>query len=140
MQFKNNPSVETLEEINKTLSFIRQHTTGLLEHEGYTKWTQGQIVFSDKIEEQLTFVYMVGALKTGKVTLHIMPYYAVESLREKWSEALNPFISGKSCINFNKFSDLPETAISNILMEGTREFNTLMTEHYRKKQPKKSMK
>jgi len=140
VKYKNDPSSETLAEINKTLVFIREHTIGLVEKAGDTKWTQGQTVFSYSDNELHTYVYMIGALKSGKVTWHIMPYYAIEVLRNKWSQDLVPFISGKSCINFDKFDDLPIEALTNIVVDGTRQFKCVLSDFEQKKKVKHNKK
>lgn len=137
MIYKNDPNRHTLSEIEKTLTFIRENTTGLIEKPGDSKWTAGHTTFAFPDDIQGMYTYMIGALKNGKVTWHIMPLYGVSEMREKWSAALEPFVSGKSCINFNNFDDLPQNALIDITHTGTGMFKKEMEAYYAKRQKKK---
>jgi hypothetical protein len=125
-QYRNNPDQETLGEIENTLNFIRQHSNELIEIEGDSKWTAGNVLFRDKDEAVGMYTYMVGALSNGKVTLHIMPLYAVDELNSKYSSDFKPFSSGKSCIKFSKFSDLPIDALRDVIQTGAPLFRDVM--------------
>lgn len=137
LDYKNSPSPETLKEIEKTLQFIRQHSTDLTEKAGDSKWTQGHTVFAYADDEPGMYTFMVGALKSGAVTWHMMPMYGVSEMKEKWQESLSPFVSGKSCINFKRFSDLPTDAITDIVRHGTPLFQIEMQAYYAKRKKKK---
>lgn len=129
MQYKNDPSQDTLTEINKVLSFIRQHAKGLIEKPGDSKWTEGNCLFSFEDDQPGFYTFMVGALKNGKVTWHMMPMYGVVDMKKKWGKELSPFTSGKSCIQFKKFDDLPREALLDIVKNGTAMFQQVMLEH-----------
>jgi len=137
MQYKNNPNAETLKQIEDTIKFIRQHSKNLTEKPGDSKWTDGHCVFCFANDEPGMYAYMVGALKSGKVTLHMMPMYGVAEMKEKWSEDLKPFVSGKSCINFKSFEDLPIAALLDIVQRGTGMFKEEMTAYYAKRKKSK---
>lgn len=137
MEYKNAPSQDTLAEIERVLAFIRKHSQGLIEKSGDSKWTHGYCLFCNKEDAPGFYTHMVGALKNGKVTWHIMPLYGVAELKEKWPDALKPFVSGKSCIQFNRFSDLPHDAILDIVQRGGPLFREVMLTHLSKKKSKK---
>ena len=83
---------------------------------------------------------MVGALKNGKVTWHMMPMYGVTEMKEKWSDSLAPYVSGKSCINFKTFSELPEDALLDIVQNGTPMFKKEMGSLLRETEEEKVIK
>jgi hypothetical protein len=126
MEYKNAPNPITLNEIEKTLSFIRKNAKGLIEKPGDSKWTKGHTVFAFPEDGPGLYTYMVGALKSGKVTFHVMPMYGVAEMKEKWTQVLAPFTSGKSCLNFDKFGDLPKDALLDITKNGTGLFKKEM--------------
>lgn len=136
MQYKNDPDPLTLIEIDKTLTFIRTYAHSLEEQPGNSKWTTGNRIFSYAEDKPGIYVYMIGALKNGKVTWHMMPMYGLEEMRDKWSKRLRPFVSGKSCIQFRKFDDLPIDATTDIVSNGTDLFKQVMVD-YRAKRAKK---
>jgi hypothetical protein len=137
VEYKNNPNPETLLEIENTLQFIRQHSIDLVEKEGDSKWTQGHTVFAFDDDDPGMYTFMVGALKNGAVTWHMMPMYGVSEMKEKWTESLAPYVSGKSCINFKRFSELPQEALRNIVSNGTPLFQKEMQAYYAKRKKKK---
>lgn len=133
MQFKNNPDSKTLKEIEKVLRFIREHSQGLVEKPGDSKWTEGNCLFSYQEDEPGFYTFMVGALKSGNITWHMMPMYGVSEMKEKWAEVLSPHTSGKSCIQFNRFDDLPREALLDIVRNGTPMFQQVMLAHRARK-------
>lgn len=133
MEYRNNPSQQTLVEIEATLAFIRKHQAELVELPGDSKWTSGYKVFRYDSDGEGLYTFMVGALKNGKVTWHIMPLYGVTEIKDKWLDQLQPFVSGKSCINFKKFSDLPEDALIDIVKRGSKLFKEVMIEYHNKR-------
>lgn len=128
MIYRNAPSAETLAEVDKTLQFIRKYAPELTEQAGTSKWTDGHTVFFDPATTPDQFVFMVGALKNGKVTWHLMPMYGVPELKERWTEALKPFASGKSCIHFRQFNELPQDALQDIVKHGAPRFSEIVRE------------
>jgi len=136
MEYKNSPSPQTLLEIEKTLNFIRQHSKNLVEKPGDSKWTLGQTVFAFPDNKSGMYTYMVGALKSGKVTWHMMPIYGVTLMKEKWQESLASFKSGKSCIQFKSFDELPSDAITDIVRNGTPLFKTEMDSYNARRKSK----
>ena len=133
MKFKNSPNSDTLHEISLVLNFIRKHAPELIEKEGDSKWTSGHRVFAFKDDEPGMYTFMVGALKSGKVTWHIMPMYGVAEMKNRWSQVLSPFVSGKSCIQFKSFNELPLEALEDIVSNGTVLFQKEMAAYYAKK-------
>lgn len=137
MDYKNNPSEETLAEINQTLTFIRKFDKTLVEKPGDSKWTDGHTVFCFENDEPGMYTHMVGALKNGSVTWHMMPMYGVTEMKEKWGDALSSFVSGKSCIKFKTFSELPQDALEDIVKNGGPLFKKEMEAYYAKRKKKK---
>lgn len=136
MEYRNAPNEDTLREIEKTVSFIRKHSKNLVEKPGDSKWTEGHLVFAFQDDAPGMYAHMVGALKNGKVTWHMMPMYGVSEMKEKWSDVLAPFVSGKSCINFKQFEDLPAEALLDIVQQGTPLFKQEMDAYYAKRKKK----
>ncbi|EAR10179.1 hypothetical protein [Reinekea blandensis] len=133
MSYRHNPNSTTLAEIDKTLQFIRERAPELFEREGATKWTEGHRVFFDPEGPDDQYTFMVGALKNGNVTWHMMPIYAVPELKERWATALRPFLSGKSCIQFKSFDELPQDALDDIVRKGTPAFGQVLNTLKKKK-------
>ncbi len=125
------------ETIDRVRAFIREHAPDLIETGGDSRWTVGNILFRYESDAPGMYAYMVGPLKNGKVSWHLMPLYAVESIREKCSEPLKPFISGKSCIQFARFDDLPLETLRLLVTDGTPLFKEAMEAHLRKRKPRK---
>ena len=133
MNYRHNPNPSTLAEIDKTRRFICEHAPELIEQDGSSKWTDGHRVFYDPDESADQYTFMVGALKNGNVTWHMMPIYAVSELKERWATSLQPFLSGKSCIQFKTFAELPQDALEDIVRNGTPAFQQVLKTLKKKK-------
>lgn len=136
MEFRNSPSESTLAEIDKVRAFIHKHAPQLTEQPGSTKWTDGHCVFVDNSETADQYIFMVGALKNGKVTWHMMPLYGLPEIQKRWADDIKPFVSGKSCIQFSKFDELPEPALMDIVKNGTPQFSDVLKAMAEKKRRK----
>lgn len=118
------------EQINSILELVRTHAPNLVEMDGDTKWTTGNIVFKyPDYKKEGDYVFMVGALKSGKTTFHLMPLYGVPGMAQKYSQELKSFAAGKSCINFKNYADLPEAALIDIIKTGTPLFKEVYERH-----------
>ena len=133
MQFKNNPTSSTLKEINLCLAFIRKHAPDLIEVEGDSKWTKGNVIFREDFDKPGMYTFMLGALANGKVTLHLMPLYGIKSLKDKYTTEFKSVSSGKSCIAFKYFNDLPLSALQDIIENGSKQFKIVMQAYYAKR-------
>ncbi|BCE03080.1 hypothetical protein [Marinicellulosiphila megalodicopiae] len=133
MQYKNSSSPEILKQMSLCAQFISKHAPELIELEGDSKWTQGNLLFRFPEDEQGFYAFMLGALASKKVSLHIMPLYGIEHFRVKYEQAFKPFISGKSCIQFSKFNDLPQKALLDVVKNGTKQFKSVMQAQRNKK-------
>jgi len=133
IQFKNTPSEATLSEIEACVRFIRKHAKDLIEMEGDSKWTKGNLIFRETFDKEGMYTFMVGALASGKVTLHIMPLYAINEFKEKYKDSFAPFSSGKSCIQFKHFKDLPKKELEDIIKNGSKQFKIIMQDYYKKR-------
>lgn len=60
----------------------------------------------------------LGPRKDGSTSFHMMPYYCSTALRERHEAGLKKFLTGKSCIKFKRFVDLPDGAIEDIVSNG----------------------
>lgn len=99
-------------------SLILKYTDELIESISEGKWLHGFVFYS--IDSKM--VYAIGPKGKSKTTLHMMPYYGSLVLQERHQAALSPFLSGKSCLAFQKYSDIPIDSLINILDEGTPTF------------------
>lgn len=133
MEFRNNPNADTLAEIEKTCQYIRDRAPQLSEQAGSSQWSDGHVVFVDPVSTPDQYIYMIGALKNGKVTWHMMPMYGVSEIKERWSDTLQPFVSGKSCIQFKAFDELPTDALDDIVRNGTPAFQQVLAAMKKKK-------
>lgn len=99
-------------------TLILKHTVGLGESINSGKWLTNYLFYSANSK----MVYAIGPIGKSKTTLHMMPYYGSEVLQQKHGEALSPFLTGKSCIAFLDFSDLPINTLKSIFEVGTPAF------------------
>ena len=107
--------------IRQLRRLILENSRGLQESINRGKWLAGYIFYSHNSK----MIYAIGAKKGKKVSFHMMPYYGSPTLQAKYGKALEKFQSGKSCIEFVNFSDLPESALVAIIRSGTeRAFST----------------
>ena len=92
-------------------SLIVELNPDLVEEIDTGKWFRGLLTYhtGDKI-----FVFALGPLTGGYTTFHSMAYYGSTALQERHGAALKKFLSGKSCMKFKNFADLPEAAIRDI--------------------------
>ncbi len=118
------------EAIRGLRQLVFQYNPTLKEEIDQGKWFGGMLVYATK-EGQ--FLYALGPRVQGYTTFHMMPYYGSKELQAKYGEQLKKFLSGKSCIKFKKFQDLPLVAIEGILQVGTSEVLKFMAELKAKK-------
>jgi len=124
-------------EIDRVRAFIREHAPYLIEAAGDSRWTEGKILFRFESDEPGMYAYMVGPLKNGKISWHLMPLYAVESIRDQCEALLKPFVTGKSCIAFRSFDDLPLDTLTTVVRDGTPAFQEAMEAHLAKRKRRK---
>jgi hypothetical protein len=76
------------------------------------KWFGGLLTYhtDDRI-----FMFALGPLSAGYTTFHMMPFYGSKTLQESYGPALKKLLSGKSCIKFKQYSDVPEDALCGII-------------------------
>ena len=109
-------SDDQIESLCSLRSLITKHARGLKESANDGKWLAGYIFYSNASR----MVYAIGPKGKTKTTLHMMPFYGSTVLQERHREALSPFLTGKSCIAFEKFSDLPISNLADIFEVGTQ--------------------
>ncbi len=108
-------SEDQVESLRNLRFLILEHTHGLQESVNKGKWLTNYVFYAS----QSGMVYAIGPKGKTKTTLHMMPYYGSAELQERHRTALSPFLTGKSCITFRKFSDLPTSNLVNIFVVGT---------------------
>jgi hypothetical protein len=116
------PTAKQQQEISKVIELINKHAPNLTQKDGDSPWTKGKTIFCFADSKPGDYVYMVGALANGKVTFHLMPMYG----NKAYQSSLTKFITGKSCIEFENYQDLPEDVIIEILEKGTVEFQKVV--------------
>ena len=115
---------------------IRANAEGLQETVNSGRWLNGSVFYT--ADGQM--IYAIGPKGKTKTTLHMMPYYGSPFLQERHGEALATFLTGKSCIAFRRFSELPLDALTDIIGRGTPVMVAMIEEHARAKRarPKKA--
>lgn len=108
-------SEDQIESLRGLRSLILEYTNGLQESVNNGKWLTGYVFYSSAS----TMIYAIGPKGTLKTTLHMMPFYGSVALQRRHGAALAPFLTGKSCIAFRKFPDLPIRHLVNIFELGT---------------------
>lgn len=96
-------------------SLIRRNCDGLDETLNSGKWLKGFVFYSTSGQ----MIYAMGPKGKGLTSLHLMPYYGSPTLQERHGAALSQFLTGKSCIAFRRYSDLPVDALTDIIGKGT---------------------
>ena len=101
--------------LRKLRELVIANTEGLVETVNQEEWLNNYIFYS----VGSTMVYAIGVKKNSKISLHMMPLYGSKSLQDRHQSALAPFMSGKSCIDFQEFSQLPISNLTHIFDRGT---------------------
>ncbi len=84
----------------------------LVEEIDQGKWFGGLLTYNTT---DGLFAFALGPRGEGLTTFHMMPYYGSPLLQQRHSAVLKKFLTGKSCIRFQNFADLPEEALRDIL-------------------------
>lgn len=95
---------------------LQECSPGLTEEVCTGKWYTGLLTYAPAASDATIFA--LGPLTRGFTTFHMMPYYASASLQERHGAALKPFLTGKSCIKFKQYAELPEDALREIVTGG----------------------
>lgn len=98
------------------------------------KWSGGLLTYN---RPDGVFLYALGPRKDGSTTFHMMPYYALPDLQKRYGNDLKKFLTGKSCIKFKRFSDLPQDALRGILgsMDSFEDYARQLLEKQKKARP-----
>ncbi len=105
-------SPEQAAAIHKLRDLILEYSPSLNESIDTGKWFGGMLIYNTP---EGTFVYAVGPRKNGYTAFHMMPYYSSSELQQKHGQELKKILSGKSCIKFKSYDEVPEAAIRDIL-------------------------
>ena len=103
--------------ISAVRNLIRELNPGVVERIDDGKWFVGLLTYSTP---EGAFLYALGP-RSGRTTFHMMAYYGSKALQERHGPSLKPFLTGKSCIRFDSFEQLPEGALRDII-EGSPEW------------------
>lgn len=79
------------------------------------RWLKGLIFYTTGGH----MMFAVGPKGSKKTVFHMMPFYGSAGLQAAHRDALAPFLTGKSCITFRRFDDLPMEAVADIIERGT---------------------
>ncbi len=101
-----------VEAITKLRSLILEYNPTLQESIDTGKWFGGMLTYTTPTS---MFVYALGPRKNDHTAFHMMPYYASPDLQQKHGQALKKILSGKSCIKFARYDEIPLDAIRDIL-------------------------
>jgi hypothetical protein len=96
---------------------LRETSPGLVEAIDDGKWFGGLLTYTTTGG---AFVYALGPRAGGTTTFHMHPYYGSKALQERHGLALKKFLTGKSCIRFKRYEDLPEDALRDIILNGPK--------------------
>jgi hypothetical protein len=110
--------------IQKMRAFVLRYNPSLKEKINKSKWLTGLIMYSSPTG---VHAYALGPRGKNMTTFHMMPYYGSPKLQAKHGAALKKFLTGKSCIQFKNFEDLPKKAMMDIIKNGTKELLAYMT-------------
>jgi hypothetical protein len=78
------------------------------------RWLNGLVFYS----VVGTMVFAMGPRGKSKTVFHMMPYYGSPVLQERHAGDLSPFLTGKSCIAFRRYEDLPDGVLADIVASG----------------------
>ena len=99
-------------------TLVKENTEELSEEVNLGKWLAGYIFYS----KGSRMLFAMAPQGKAKVTFHMMPYYGSPQLQLRYQGELKLFLTGKSCIAFKNFSDLPRSALVAIVREGSKGF------------------
>ena len=105
-------SADQAENIRSVRRLVLEQRPDAVEEIDQGKWFTGLLTYTTKSG---VFLFALGPRKDGKTTFHMMPYYASSDLQQRHGECLKRFLTGKSCIRFKHFADLPLDALQEIL-------------------------
>jgi hypothetical protein len=124
-------SEDQIKSLRSLRFLIMEHTNGLQESVNDGKWLTGFVFYSIGS----SMIYAIGLKGKLKTTLHMMPFYGSAELQERHGTALSSFLTGKSCIAFRKYSDLPISNLVDIFELGTPVMRNMLmaerNEHHR---------
>ena len=118
--------------IRKVRELIVELNTYLVEEIDTGKWFGGMLTYytEDRIN-----VFALGPLTGGFTTFHMMAFYGSPALQAQHGVALKKLLSGKSCIKFKDFSEVPEPALRGVI-EATPKYAELAREMFAKRKKK----
>lgn len=100
--------------VREIRAVIAVHAPFLDETVNEGRWLNGLLFYS--VGE--TMVLALGPKGTTKSVFHMMPYYASPTLQARHGDALSRFLTGKSCITFARYEDLPAGVVPDIVASG----------------------
>ena len=116
-------------------SLIGQNSEGLDECVNTGRWLNGFVFYSALGQ----MVYAIGPKGKTKTSFHMMPFYGSPVLQERHGAALSTFLTGKSCIAFRRYSEVPLDALTDIVRRGTPVMLGMIEEHARAKRGQPSV-
>ena len=94
---------------------INQNAEGLEEFVNTGRWLNGFVFYAAFGQ----MIYAIGPKGKVKTTFHMMPYYGSPTLQARHGDTLSRFLTGRSCIAFRNYLELPLDALTDIILRGT---------------------
>jgi hypothetical protein len=120
---------EQTESIEAIRTLLAANAPNLNEQIDDGKWFKGLLTYSLPSGQ---FAFALGPRANGLTTFHMMPFYGLPELQKQHGSALKKFLSGKSCIKFRSYTDLPEKSLIDIITNGTASSPTIYAQYERK--------
>lgn len=105
-------SPEQAQAIRSVRALVLEGAPSLVEAIDQGKWFTGLLTYNTP---DGVFVFALGPRSGGSTTFHMMPYYASGALQDRHGAPLRKLLSGKSCIRFKRYSDVPDGVLQDII-------------------------
>ncbi len=119
-EYVSNLTPEQVENVHFLRRLLQDSGDELVEEVCGGKWYTGLLTYKRSGSDYTVFA--LGPLAKGFTTFHMMPYYASADLQKSHGAALKPFLSGKSCLKFKRYADLPHESLQAIIKGGAETF------------------
>ncbi|MDR3690234.1 MAG: DUF1801 domain-containing protein [Fimbriimonas sp.] len=123
-QYQSQCTEEQAANIDAIRNLIMQVCPDVVEVVDEGKWFGGLLTYT---MPGGMFMFALGPRSGGFTTFHMMAFYGSAKLRERNEAPLKKFLTGKSCIKFKNYADLPEASIHDII-DASPEFVRIATE------------
>jgi hypothetical protein len=115
MEYLEPLTAEQAGSISAMRALLATHASSLVENIDDGKWFKGLLTYCLPSGR---FAFALGPRANGSTTFHMMSFYESKKLQERHGLPLKRFLSGKSCIRFRHYADLPEDSLIDIISVG----------------------